>query len=201
MSTPVNAKAQLEALKKEADELKIQYSPNIGLDTLQQRIDEAKAEDSEVDATEEAAKRDEAKLKKKEAEKAMSPEEKEKARKAETIAKRDEANKLIRVIVTPNEPEKRSLNGEIFSVSNDVINQKKFVSFNNENGWHIPMGLYYMLKDKKFQTFRDVEINGKEVKRGSLIPAYNITVLDPLTPKELKQLAESQAARNSIKDK
>lgn len=199
MSTPVNAKAQLEALKKEADELKIQYSPNIGLDTLQQRIDEAKAE--ETSDEDKVSKQKEAELKKKEAEKKLTPEEKEAARKADIITKRDEANKLIRVIVTPNEPEKRSLNGEIFSVSNDIINQKKFVAFNNENGWHIPMGIYNMLKDKKFQTFREIEINGKDVKRGSLIPAYNITVLDPLTPKELKQLAESQAARNSIKDK
>lgn len=196
MTEQVSPKEQLDLLKKEADSLRIQYSPRIGLDALQERIDAAKAEEA-GETKEKVAEPDLTKAKPAN----LSPAEQEAARKEEIIRKRDEANKLIRVIVTPNEPEKRNLNGDIFSVSNDIVSQKKFVSFNNENGWHIPMGIYHMLKEKKFQTFRDVEVNGIDTKRGSLIPAYSITVLDALTPKELKTLGESQAARNSIKDK
>ena len=52
------------------------------------------------------------------------------------------ALKLQRVIVRSNDPLKRESAGEIFTVGNKIINDgkpvKKYIPFNNEDGWHIP---------------------------------------------------------------
>lgn len=170
--------SELDKLKEQADELGIEYSPRIGVVKLQEKIQEHTGE-----GVEEAPK--------------LSKEEQ---RKKDIIANRKEATRLVRVIVTPNQPEKRSLNGEIFSVSNDIVSLKKYVPFGNENGWHIPVAIFKLLKEKKFQTFRDIKVGSHEQKEGSLVPAYNIYELDPLTEKEVADLAKAQHARQSIKD-
>ena len=170
--------SELDKLKEQADELGIEYSPRIGVEKLREKIQENTGEGKE-----EAPK--------------LSEDEQ---RKQDIIDKRKEATRLVRVIITPNQPEKRSLNGEIFSVSNDIISLKKYVPFGNENGWHIPVANYKLLKEKKFQTFRDIKVGGHEQKKGALVPAYNVYELDPLTEKEIADLAKAQRARQSIKD-
>ena len=57
-----------------------------------------------------------------------------------------EANKLIRVIVRSNNPLKRDHAGDIFTVGNRKLNNgkaiKKYIPYNNEEGWFIPNILY-----------------------------------------------------------
>lgn len=165
---------ELDLLKERADKMGIKYSGNISASTLKERINEKlELDDPKSDTSKAVGNK---KLK-------------------------QEAMKLIRVIVIPNAPEKRNLNGDIFSVSNDVIGTvKMMVPYNNENGWHIPQVIYNLLKDKKYQTFIEKKVDGKVVQKGTLIPAYNITILDPLTDKEMSSLAKAQDARNNLKD-
>ena len=113
-----------------------------------------------------------------------------------------EAKKLIRVIVTCRDPQKAAWDGEIISVGNDTIGEvKRYVPFNNEEGWHIEKIIYDALKNKKCSVFVNKRNNrGERVQEAKQISAYGITVLPDLTPNELEQLAAAQRARQSIDD-
>lgn len=112
-----------------------------------------------------------------------------------------EAMRLVRVIVTPTTAEMREYEGEIFTVSNSLIGTvKRFVPFGKEQGWHIENILYQTLKEKQIQIFQKKRVNGQEVVDPKLIPAFSIVVLPDLTEEELKKLAETQKARQSVED-
>lgn len=109
------------------------------------------------------------------------------------------ATKLVRVIVSPNDPSKKELEGEIFTAANSLVKETKYVPYNNTKGWHIPYIIYEMLKEKQTQLFVTKQLkNGESVRIGKQIPAYNITLLDDLTKEELEDLAKAQQARASI---
>lgn len=109
------------------------------------------------------------------------------------------ATKLIRCIITCRDPLKTSWEGEIFSVSNDVIGeQKKYIPFNLDEGYHVPQIILNVLKDKKCTVFVNKRVNGEQVKVGKEINAYGIEILDPLTEHELSVLAAEQQARRSV---
>ncbi|SVD97558.1 uncharacterized protein METZ01_LOCUS450412, partial [marine metagenome] len=65
----------------------------------------------------------------------------EAATKAQIETPDQKAMKLSRVVVTPNDPNMTSYPGLIFTVGSSKINNgrmiKKFVPFNNEEGWHV----------------------------------------------------------------
>ena len=173
------ANKELDELKEQADELGIEYSGNIGAETLKKRIEEHLESGQEIETEE--------------------PKKTAKEKKDEKIIQqRLEATKLVRVIVIPNDPSKRHLQGDYFSVSNDNFSIKRFVPYNNENGWHIEQAIFNVIKDKKFQSFVTKTVNGQEVKQGVIIPAYNIVKLDDLTERELEELKRSQRARQSV---
>lgn len=166
--------SSMEELKAKADELGIKYPGNVSAAKLRndiQGILEAKNNDPI---------------------------------KAEAEA-RDEAYKnairLVRVVVTPNDPQKNQYNGEIFTVCNSLVGTiKKFVPFNNQNGWHIPEIMAAMLEEKEVQIFESRKINNKEVVRAKLIKAYNVRRLKPLSQEELDKLAQDQRARQALED-
>ena len=80
--------------------------------------------------------------------------------------------KLVRIVVTPNDPLMSSYPGLIFTVGASGLNNgkmvKKYVPFNNEEGWHVPQyysiiklnmlkcknlkQCYYVLMEKKFRA-------------------------------------------------
>lgn len=172
-----NQQNELNLLKERADQMGISYSNNIGIEALKQKINE-KLGTTQSDLT---GKEDISFLERKE--------------------KYNNAMKLVRVIVTPNNPSKKDLEGEIFSVANSICSIKRYVPYNNEKGWHIENILYHMLKEKKTQVFSNKTLkDGTSVRVGREIPAYNITVLPPLTEKEKEDLAKAQRARQSIED-
>lgn len=115
---------------------------------------------------------------------------------------RREAAKLIRVRVNCMNPAKSDYEGEIFTVSNSVVGTfRKYVPYNNEEGWHIPQIIYDMLQEKQCQIFVNAKgPRGQKVKKPKLIKEYAIEVLDPLTRKELEDLAQRQAMAHSIDD-
>ena len=113
----------------------------------------------------------------------------------QTVNKR--AMKLVRVMISSNNPTKHNYKGEIITAQNSVIPAvKKFIPFNAPT--HIPQILYNILKDKQMQIFYSEKLpNGRTKKRARLVPEYNIQVLEPLTAKELEAIKQKQLAENS----
>lgn len=183
MSTDVteDVKAkELENLQNQARDLGLTFHHNTGAEKLSQLIAEATAKESKADTGSQASKIDTAAL--------------------ELESRRLKALKLVRVIVSPNDPNKLEQEGDFFSAGNSVIGTvTKFVPFNNDAGWHVPQMIVDTIKDKKMQRFKKVRnAGGVEIKVPTYSPAYSVQVLSPLTPKELKELGESQRARQAI---
>ena len=113
-----------------------------------------------------------------------------------------EAMKLIRVIVRSNNPLKRDHAGDIFTVGNKALNNgkpvKKYIPYNNEEGWHIPNILYEHLMAAECQIFKKVTRNGQEMMEPTNIKAFNVETLPPLTEDEIEKLRVKQKATGSI---
>jgi len=114
------------------------------------------------------------------------------------------AMKLVRVVVTPNDPNMVNYPGLIFSIGASGLNNgrmiKKFVPFNNEEGWHVPTILLNQIENGQMQKFKTVvRPNGEKVLEPYNTKKFNVRVLDPLTGEEVeKVLAASKAAGFSV---
>ena len=114
------------------------------------------------------------------------------------------AMKLVRVVVTPNDPNMANYPGLIFSVGASGLNNgrmiKKFVPFNNEEGWHVPVILLNQIENGQMQKFKTVvRPNGEKVLEPYLTKKFNVRILDPLTGEEVERvLAASKAAGFSV---
>ena len=95
---------------------------------------------------------------------------------------------------------KQNWDGEIITVSNDVVGDvKKYVPFNVEEGYHVPQMILNMLADRKCTIFVNKKgRDGKYVQTAKMINAHAIEYLPDLTQDELDELARAQAARLSI---
>ena len=113
-----------------------------------------------------------------------------------------DAMKLVRVIVRPNDPLKLESTGEIFTVGNATVNNgravKKYIPFNNEEGWHIPNIIYQNIKAAECQIFKKMSRNGQDTMEAMKIKAYNIEVLPALTQDEIDKIAIKQKATSSV---
>ena len=116
------------------------------------------------------------------------------------LTPQQEAMKLVRVVVNPNDSLMASYPGLIFTVGSSRISKngemiKKFVPFNNESGWHIPQIIYDQIDAAEMQKFRTVTAaNGEKVLEPYLTKKFNIRILPELTLDELEKLAASQQA-------
>ena len=104
------------------------------------------------------------------------------------------AMKLTRVVVTPNDPTMVNYPGLIFTVGASGLNNgrmvKKFVPFNNEEGWHVPQIILNQIEHGQMQKFKTVtRANGEKVLEPYLTKKFNVRILDPLTRAELEQVA------------
>jgi len=120
-----------------------------------------------------------------------------------TLTKEQAALRLVRIIVTPNDPLLNSYPGMIFTVSSSSILNgkaiKKYVPFNNEEGWHVPHIIYEQIKNAEMQKFKKVKLaNGEESHQAYITKKFNVEVLPPLTEEELKRLADAQKARGGL---
>lgn len=176
---------ELTTLKARADMLGIAYHPSIGVDKLRGKID---AKLNNLPDPEEGIGG------------AIKLEKADQAAVGETplqrrIRVKKEANELVRIRVTCMNPAKKEWDGEIFTTGNANIGTfKKYVPFNNEEGWHVPRIILEMMKQRQCQIFTTVKTskNGIAVRKGKQIKEFAIEILDPLTPKELKELAQRQ---------
>lgn len=171
---------ELELLKQRADQLGIKYHPSIGLDTLRDKVNAAlKTETSETNPEPEVAPE-------------LTAAQIEAKRIRELKAK---ANELVRIRVTCMNPAKKDWPGEIFTAGNSVVGTfRKMVPFEAE--WHVPRIILNMMQERKYQSFYKVKTPKGEVTRNKLVKEFAIEILPPLTPKELKELAQRQAMAN-----
>ena len=68
---------------------------------------------------------------------------------------------LKRIIVTPNDPELSGHAGLVFTVLVSGVNNgkaiKKYVPFNNEEGWHVPNVICNQIANAEMQKFKSVK--------------------------------------------
>ena len=176
-STP----SELDLLKERATMMGITFHPSIGIEKLKEKIEAtlSKIETIPVDTA---------------ANEPMPEYQKHKYI-------RDEATKLIRVVVNCMNPAKQLWEGEIFTVSNRAIGTvKKFVPFNADAGYHIPNVIYQAMLERQCPVYYTVTDprTGFKTRKSRLIKEFSITVLDPLTTEELEELARQQAIGNNI---
>lgn len=192
--TPENdAPSELDMLKARATALGVQFSPNIGLETLRNRVNdringaplEPETDPAPDEAMQQAASRP------------MTALEQEIQLRQEM---RDEHLRLIRVRIANMNPAKKEHHGEIFTVSNRFLGDvKKFIPYGeaSDNGYHIPHCIYLQLKERQFLQLKKIKhptFPGQFIYQKRMVPEFNIEVLPPLTQTELAQLANQQAA-------
>lgn len=170
--------SELDLLKQRADQLGVQYHPNIGVEKLREKVTAAlenstpeTPDEPEVVAAPAAA---------------LTVSE-------QRLAVKQDATKLVRIRVACMNPNKKEWTGEIFTVSNKVVGTlRKFVPFNQE--WHVPAMILKMMKRRQCQIFvNDVDRLGNKIRTGKLINEFAIEELPPLSPTEIRDLAQRQA--------
>ena len=107
---------------------------------------------------------------------------------------------LKRIVVVPNDPEMSGHAGQIFTAIVSSVNNgkaiKKYVPFNNEEGWHVPNILANQIANAEMQKFKSVKThNGDTILQPYQAKKYNVQVLPDLIQKEIDKLAASQSAR------
>ena len=170
---------QLALLKTKADTLGVSYSPNIGIDALREKINAKMNGEPE----------------KKEVVAAVAEGEKTPMQIRQELFL--DATRLVRVRITNMNPAKADLPGEIFTVSNRFVGQiKRYIPYGEQvDGWHVEKMILDMLKEKQFQQLRTKKgANGQILPETKWVREFAIEELDPLTPEELKVLANKQAA-------
>ena len=174
---------ELDLLKDRARMMGLAFSPNIGLDTLRERVNaQIKGEEREKEEFEDNLKKEETFLEMR-------------------TRLQKEQMKLVRVRVSCMNPAKRDLNGEFFSVSNKFLGVvKKFIPFGEatDNGYHIPLILFNNLKSRKFQQIKVKKVNGQDTHETRMVPEFTFEVLPDLTKEEIKELKDQQEAAKRL---
>ncbi|WAW11628.1 hypothetical protein nACB1_010 [Acinetobacter phage nACB1] len=168
----------IQSLKKKADILGIAYKSNVSVATLQKAIND-KMEGTGVGESTHTLP-------------TASPQTPT-STKPDVEALIKAAHKLVRVIITPIDQTKATnLESELISAGNSHIGTiTRLVPFGVE--WHVEQVILNALKEKKFQQFiKKKGQYGVDSNETRYVPAYSITILDPLTEDELKNLALSQ---------
>lgn len=110
---------------------------------------------------------------------------------------RMQGTKLIRVYVHCNNPMKKEWQGEQFTVSNRNLGTlSRFVPFEQE--WHVEAAILDMMRDCQYLGFNTRKAGPMklEIKEPKFIKEFNIEVLEPLSEKEIKDLAIKQAMQS-----
>ena len=176
---------ELDVLKQRARMMGVEFSNNIGVETLRERI-RAKAEE-QSNATA-----------------APAPALGFEPKPAKPLTLRQylqrEQMKLIRVRITNLDPKKKNLFGEVFTVANEFLGTvRKYIPYGevSDDGYHVPYCIYRELESRRFldiRTFKERE-NGNKIRvEQRWAKEFAIEVLPHLTPTELKQLAVAQMA-------
>lgn len=149
---------ELETLKHKADLMGINYSNNIGVDALRQKINATLEDTKSKDNNESTSYVSEI-------------ERKAALRKSQRL----EMLKLVRIRVVCHNPTKSDLQGEIFTVSNKILGSvRKFVPFGdaNEEGWHVPYIIYKEIVARKYIAITRKRVDGRDVVNKQVAAEY-----------------------------
>lgn len=181
-----NAQIELDLLKEQATKMGITFHPNIGLDKLQAKVDNfiPGQTDAPVEVKKEPYKLNTA-----------LPERIIETKTQLLDRKRKEATRMVRVRIACMNPNKKEWSGEILTVSNSLVGSiKKYIPFNNEEGWHIPYMMYLHLKERECQLFiKKKNSRGRQIAVPKMIKEFSVELLPDLTQQEMKDLAQRQA--------
>lgn len=190
-NTETNAQpSELDLLKDRARVLGVEFSNNIGIDTLRERI-KAKMEGD------------------------IQPEEKQEtvvnaltgnSASAPTPTLRqylyNEQMKLVRIRIQCLDDKKKDLQGEYFTVANEYLGTvTKFVPFGeaSDGGYHVPYCIYKQILARQFLQIRTgKDARGNITVKSGYVREFAVEVLPPLTEAELKELARSQEASGRL---
>ena len=115
----------------------------------------------------------------------------------------DRAMQLVRIVVSPNDTLMSTYPGMIFTVGSSKVNNgrmvKKYVPFNNDEGWHVPKIIFDQIEAAEMQKFRSVKLpNGEKSLAPYITKKFNVQVLPALTMKELNDLSIAQQSRGGV---
>lgn len=183
---------ELTLLKQRARMMGVQFSNNIGLESLKERI-RAKMEG------EEQAPNTETVPELKSSDEATSV-------KRKTLRQHllDENMKLVRLRITNLDPKKKDLPGEIITVANEHLGTvRKYVPYGEvtDNGYHVPYCIYKALKARKFlniRTFKDRQNQNQIRVEQNWAQEFALEVLPQLTKEEIQKLAAAQSAAGGL---
>jgi hypothetical protein len=186
------AREELRLLKQRATMMGITFSNNIGIESLKAKI-EAKMSGNPMPQEP--------------SEPAVNPLAQAAEIKAETRSLRqmvyDKNMHLVRLRIQNLDPKKKDLPGEILTVANQVLGTvSKYVPYNevSDGGYHVPYCIYKMMLRRQFQniTVTKDPRTGRERIKYSMAKEFALEVLPPLTPAEIKNLAQAQLAAGSL---
>lgn len=196
----LNLPDELTILKQRAKMMGINFSNNIGLESLRAKIAEAQAGESQ-ESTDAAATPKANPL-----EAAVTQAPVAVPVKAKTLRQQivEENMRLIRLRIVNLDPKKKDLPGEFFTVANEYLGTvTKFIPYGEvtDGGYHVPYCLYKMLRDKKFLSIRtkNDRNNSNQIKVEQRWAAeFSLDILEPLTPDEIRKLASAQTAAGNL---
>lgn len=168
MTDTTKEKTEIELLKEQLDERGIEYKANASKATLEKLLNKADEKDEADDEN------------------------------AKLQALKDEAMKLVHVIITPNDPIKQQMGQEYFACGNSALGTVARIIPFGEN-WLVEQMLLNTIKEKQVQLFITKRDNkGNEYKESKIVPAYQITELPLPTKAEIDELARVQEARKTV---
>ena len=118
------------------------------------------------------------------------------------LTKEQRAMRMQRIVVSPNDPLMSAYNGLIFTVGSSAVNNgkmvKKYVPFNNDDGWHVPQIIIDQISHAEMQKFKQVTMpNGDKALQPYITKKFNVQILPPLTKPEMEILAAAQASKGA----
>jgi hypothetical protein len=192
---------KLQHVRAQADMLGVKYHHRAGIEKIQILIDEHLiAQNSELipEPAAEASIRSEP-VAPGYSEKVIPMTEAEYKKDAQREA-RSLVGALLRVRITCLDPNKKNWPGELVSVGSAKLGTfKRYVPFDTEDPWHIPKIIYDVLNERMCSVpVKKKDGRGHKTTVYKQIKAYSISVEDPLTPEEIKELARQQAAAGGL---
>lgn len=178
------------------------FSPNTGLEKLEQRIAEFEAKLAEEHKSVLETKQEELRLKASrplpdDLELTAPPGETEVQRK---IRMHKNANRLVRVKVTCMNPDKSKWKGEVFAVGNSTIGSiKKFVPFSSKLPYHVPVAILKMMKDRTYtQHYTVKDQYNRPINKTRQANEFAIETFGQMTEAEFNKIAQKQAADKAL---
>ena len=196
---------KLQHIRAQADMLGVKYHHRAGIEKIQQLIDDhLMAQNAELaipDPAAEASIRSEPKMPMAKGydELIVPMTEAEYKKDAQREAKLL-VGALLRVRITCLDPNKKNWPGEIVSVGSARLGTfKRYVPFDTEEPWHIPKIIYDVLNERMCSIpVKKKDSRGHKTTAYKQIKAYSITIEEPMTKEEIKELARQQALAGGL---